>query len=306
MLVPLRAVVARAANHPRLATARTLLRLLVAAARDYSRHQCSLLAAAVSYYVMFSLFPLLIFAAGVAALVLRDPDLQRRAIDALLEALPLSPSEGRRDLEDLFRAVSGPASGGLGLLGLLGSAWSASNMFGAVRRSLNLVFEAEGRPFLRAKLTDFVTMGLLGLLVVGSVGASAGLALASARAQGPEGVQPLVGALWLLPVYLLPLAVSWAAFLLLYRLVPARPPTLRQALPGAAVAAVLFEVAKALFGLYVRNFANFDLVFGSLGAVAAFLFWVYLSTSIAFYGAEVTAQVVRGGGERGEGPSPPA
>jgi len=213
---------------------------------------------------------------------------------------------GRQDLEDLFRTISGPASGGIGLVGLLGSAWSASNMFGALRRSLNVVFEAGDRPLLRAKLTDFVTMGLLGLLLVGSVGATAILALASGRAQGPEGVRPLVTALWLVPTYLLPFVVSLGAFLLLYRLVPARQPSLRAALPGALVAALMFEVAKNLFGLYVRNFANFDVVFGSLGAGAAFLFWVCVSASIALFGAGVLATLAGGEEGRQREASPPA
>lgn len=306
MVFRLRALAVRAADHPRLAAARTLGRLLLTAARRFSAHQCSLLAAAVSYYVMFSIFPLLVFAAGVAGLLLRDPDLQQRAIDAVMDALPLSPTQGRQNLEDLFRTISGPASGGIGLVGLLGSAWSASNMFGALRRSLNVVFEAGDRPLLRAKLTDFVTMGLLGLLLVGSVGATAILALASGRAQGPEGVRPLVTALWLVPTYLLPFVVSLGAFLLLYRLVPARQPSLRAALPGALVAALMFEVAKNLFGLYVRNFANFDVVFGSLGAVAAFLFWVYVSASIALFGAEVSATLAGGEEGRQREASPPA
>jgi membrane protein len=147
-----------------LAFLRTLARLLLTAARGYSQHGCSLLAAAISYYVMFSLFPLLIFAAGVAALILRDPDLQRRAIDAILDALPLNPIKGRQDLEDLFRTISGPTSGGIGLLGLVGSAWSASNMLAAVRRSLDVVFETPSRPLVRGKLADFTAMAALSLL----------------------------------------------------------------------------------------------------------------------------------------------
>ncbi len=272
-----------------LAPLRTLVRLLLTAARGHSRHGCSLLAAAISYYVMFSLFPLIIFAAGMAALVLRDPDLQRRAIDSILEALPLSPTEGRQDLEELFRAISGPTSGGIGLLGLLGSAWSASNMLAAVRRSLDVVFEAQSRPLVRAKLTDFAAMAALGLLLLASIALSLSLSLAQRALEGEGAAGIVMDVLLLALSYLLPLGVSLAAFLFLFAWVPAVRPSWRQALPGAVVAALLFEAAKNVFGLYVRNFANFDVVFGSLGAVAAFLFWVYLSATIMLYGAEVVA-----------------
>jgi membrane protein len=272
-----------------LAFLRTLARLLLTAARGYSQHGCSLLAAAISYYVMFSLFPLLIFAAGVAALILRDPDLQRRAIDAILDALPLNPIKGRQDLEDLFRTISGPTSGGIGLLGLVGSAWSASNMLAAVRRSLDVVFETPSRPLVRGKLADFTAMAALSLLLLASVGLSLLLALAQRRLVGEGAAGAALDALLLALSYFLPLPVSLAAFLFLFVWVPATRPSWRHALAGATVAALLFEVAKNLFGLYVRNFANFDLVFGSLGAVAAFLFWVYLSAAIMLYGAEVVA-----------------
>ncbi len=272
-----------------LAPLRTLVRLLLTAARSHSRHGCSLLAAAISYYVMFSLFPLIIFAAGMAALVLRDPDLQRRAIDSILEALPLSPTEGRQDLEELFRAISGPTSGGIGLLGLLGSAWSASNMLAAVRRSLDVVFEAQSRPLVRAKLTDFAAMAALGLLLLASIALSLSLSLAQRALEGEGAAGVVMDVLLLALSYLLPLGVSLAAFLFLFAWVPAVRPSWRQALLGAVVAALLFEAAKNVFGLYVRNFANFDVVFGSLGAVAAFLFWVYLSATIMLYGAEVVA-----------------
>ncbi|HXG42052.1 MAG TPA: YihY/virulence factor BrkB family protein [Dehalococcoidia bacterium] len=302
MNLRLRSLVARAASSPRLVPLRNVARLLLAAARGHSRHGCSLLAAAISYYVMFSLFPLIIFAAGVTALVLRDADLQRRAIDAILEELPLSPTEGRQDLEDLFRSISGPTSGGLGLLGLVGSAWSASNMLAAVRRSLDVVFETPSRPLVRAKLTDFAAMAALGLLLLASIALSLLLVLAQRLLAGEGAAGAALDALLLALSFLLPLGVSLAAFLFLFVWVPAARPSLRQALPGAAVAALLFEVAKNVFGIYVRNFANFDVVFGSLGAVAAFLFWVYLSATIMLYGAEVVAAAM---GEE-KGPSLPA
>jgi membrane protein len=132
-------------------------------------------------------------------------------------------------------------------------------------------------------------MAALGLLLLASIALSLSLSLAQRALEGEGAAGIVMDVLLLALSYLLPLGVSLAAFLFLFAWVPAVRPSWRQALPGAVVAALLFEAAKNVFGLYVRNFANFDVVFGSLGAVAAFLFWVYLSATIMLYGAEVVA-----------------
>jgi uncharacterized BrkB/YihY/UPF0761 family membrane protein len=75
--------------------------------------------------------------------------------------------------------------------------------------------------------------------------------------------------------------------------VPAAKVRLRDVWLGALVAAFLFEVTKVGFSIYLENFSNYDLVYGSLGAVAAFLFWVYLAANILLFGAEVASEYPR-------------
>jgi membrane protein len=99
-----------------------------------------------------------------------------------------------------------------------------------------------------------------------------------------------LGAWWWVASILVPILVSCAAFLLVYWAVPTRRLQPKYLLPGALLAAVLFEAVKIGFNVYLENFSNYDLVFGSLGAVVAFLFWVYLSANILLLGAEVAAE----------------
>jgi YihY family inner membrane protein len=106
-----------------------------------------------------------------------------------------------------------------------------------------------------------------------------------------------LGFVWILPAVLLPLLLSFAAFLLLYWLVPAGHRHPREVWHGALLAAAVFEVTKSLFGIYLQNFSNYDVVFGSLGAVAAFLFAVYVSAGIMLFGAEVAAEYPKLGAE---------
>src|SRR5690606_9493399 len=86
-----------------------------------------------------------------------------------------------------------------------------------------------------------------------------------------------------------PIAISFVAFFMVYWIVPARRLPPKYIVAGALLAAVLFEVVKVGFTVYLENFASYDVVFGSLGAVVAFLFWVFLSANILLLGAEVVS-----------------
>jgi membrane protein len=85
---------------------------------------------------------------------------------------------------------------------------------------------------------------------------------------------------------LMPVIISTCAFTLLYALVPNRPVPLRHAIAGGLVAALLFELAKRGFALYVTAFPTYQTIYGALAAVPIFLIWIYLSWSVTLLGAE--------------------
>jgi membrane protein len=87
----------------------------------------------------------------------------------------------------------------------------------------------------------------------------------------------------------LPLLFTTAALTLLYALVPARPVPWRNALAGAAVAALAFEAAKHGFAFYVTRISTYELVYGTLAALPVFLIWIYLCWLIVLAGAAITA-----------------
>src|SRR3990167_6297609 len=89
----------------------------------------------------------------------------------------------------------------------------------------------------------------------------------------------------------MPLLFSVAAFTLLYATVPNAQVPMRHALLGGLFAAVLFEVAKMLFGLYVRLFPGYQLIYGAFATVPLFLLWIYVSWLIVLFGAEVVCNL---------------
>jgi membrane protein len=276
---------------PLLNAAKTLF---LNSAREFQEDGGMQMAAAISYYVLFSLFPLLIFAAGMAGLFL-DEDAQQKIIDLVLDNIPLTETDGRDAVTEAVEGIAGPGGGGVGLFGLLAMAWSGSNLFGAIRRALNVAFDdvETQRPFVQAKLIDLALVLALSLFFMTSIAGMAALRVVRRRSEDLAAIgeaADAMGALWDAGSYFLPLLFSFAAFMVLYTLAPARPRRPAQVWPGALVAAVLFETGKFGFSVYLENFGNYDVVLGALGAVVAFLFWVYLSANFMIFGAEIASE----------------
>lgn len=275
------------------------------AAAGFSRDRCAQMAAAISFWALFSIFPLVMALVAVAGLFVDRSTVQHEVIDWVTSYVSVTP-EGRADLE---RMLSGAVSGlgAIGLVGLVGLVWSASALMSAVRNGVDAAWSTTvRRHFLRGKVLDLGLVTALGALFALSIAAT----FLARFAQGlvPEGsaLDDVVTAAWGLSTWLVPFVVSTASFLLAYRILPPVRTRIRDVWVGAAIAGVLFEVAKAALAIYFQRFATYDEVYGSLGAVITFLFFVYVAACILLLGAELAAtwpRVRAGalGGESGGG-----
>lgn len=288
----------------------TSLRSFRQTASRFIADDCPQMAAAISYYALFSLFPLLILLVSLAGVFLRDDTLRRELVDEVMKNIPLDQGEGRDAVGD---AISGTSKGSaaIGIIGLAGMAWSGSAVFGAIRRALNKVFRDTPwkRPFVRQKLVDLAMVFAVGLFFLTSIATTAALRIVRAHGAQLAGLGDFserVALPWDVASFVAPLALSFAAFAFLYALVPARRRRLAEVWPGAILAAALFEVAKMSFSLYLEHIADFELVYGSLGAVLALMFWIYVSSNVMLLGAElavVATNLPQLEGERPRGPS---
>ncbi len=273
----------------RLPVAGQALALLRRGIREFREDHCPQMAAAIAFHLLFSMFPLAIMAVGITGLITQDPHARDTVTKAVLGVVPLS-SHGRQQLRALLGSVSGGA-GALGLLGLIGVLWSASGVMAAARTALNIAWDTDAkRPFLRGKLIDLALVA--GAFLV--TGATLGLTLAESiiRRSAVHLPQPLHG---LAPAsaVLISVALLFAAFAFLYRFVPAVPTRLSGIWPGALTAAAGFEALQYGFSVYVSFFSHFNKVYGALGAIVAFMFFVYLAAMVFLFGAEVASEYPR-------------
>ena len=262
------------------------------AAKNYGDHGGAVYAAAMSYYVLFSLFPLLIFGVAVLGLLVRDPSIQDRIVSAIVDQFP--PEVNLRG--QVEAAVAGVAESYITVLGLLGglaAVWTASGVFGSLRRALNRAFDVPGaQSFIHGKLVDLASvLGVMGLVVL-SMAATAALGLFRALADDYVAGWP-ANLVWGLVYFLVPFGLSFVAFLVVFRLIPNLRVRLADLWIGALLAAVGFELAKAGFGLYLANFDRYQEVYGALGGAVIFLFFVFVVSNIVIFAAELTSELVK-------------
>jgi len=268
-----------------------LLTLAVKTIQEFLKDNCMNMAAAISYYGLFSIFPLALAAISISGFVLKSPDLEAKLIDAIGELAP-----GSSDF--ITSAIRGVIStrAATGVVGTLGLVWSATAVFNAIKRSINTAWGVtQPRPFIKDKLMDFSMMAGAGALFLLSLSATAGIRVIrelSSRQLNSlfPTLSPDGDLLWNSLTTLLPGLLTFLTFLLLYRFVPNTRVRFRDVWLGALVGAIAFEVAKNVFAWYMSSFASYSAVYGTLGKLIAFMMWIYISNAILLFGAELAAE----------------
>ncbi len=282
----------RAARHRASATFARLqqwypARLGQVVIQGFSRHKGGIYAAALAYYALLSFFPFLILLVSLVSLVIGDPATRGRAVSFVVSQIPQAADFGD-EIERSIADLSGVRGGLIGVVGLLGSLLGASQVIGALRRALNDAFQVtRPRPSIRGRLIDL--LAVLGLVALAVVWTALGLLLSALavipRRLGLELAWVLSGwVLWLLSLFL-----TWALTLLAYAVLPASRPGWRDLAIGAFAAALGIELVRAGFDVYVARFGRYDVVYGALGGVVAFLVFVYLVAVVTLLGAQLAA-----------------
>ena len=243
------------------------------------------LAAAIAYYALLSLFPLAVVLVAGASLVLPEEGARAEVVDRIVEGMPLSES-GRDDLRGALEgAIAG--AGAVGIVSLVALMWTASGLMGAVRTGLTAVTHADdSRPWLRGKAVDLVMVLLTGVVFIVAAGSTVAARVAGESVLEPIGLGALTGPLLGI---LTPIALAFLVLGALLRLVPAEPIPWSGVWRGAAAGAVAVWALATGFGVYVENFGRYNALYGSLGAAAALLVFVFLTAIVLLATAAAAA-----------------
>ena len=271
---------------PRIRAKRVLC-YLIRLSDAFGMHQCSLMACACAYIALLSVVPLLVLGIAAFGFLMRSP---HHALDLVIGAVGgYAPNrafvdEAQTILEHIFadRRL-------IGLFGLAGLLFGAHQTFLAMQPAMNLVWVVpETRHWAKQRLIALVaTLYAISLMGV-DLAASAFAVYLQNR---PESFfsSHATSLLLRIGVGLIPMFVITVLFLSLYQFLPARAVPWRSALVGAVVAALLWQITKIAFGLFLLHANSYNRLYGSLGGLVALVVWTYYSMAILLLGAEIAA-----------------
>jgi membrane protein len=269
---------------------------------EWSEDNAARLAAALTFYTLFSLAPLLVLAIGVAGLFLGSEAVRGQLMH---QFAGLVGPDGAEAIEDLIANARRPGesvvASAVGFVLLL---LGASGVVGELKASLNQIWDLPAPPsgffaMVRQRLLSFALVLGIGFVLLVSLLISASLAAASDYLHGGE----VVAGIWIAVNLLVTLGVETALFTAMFKLLPDTPIRWRDVWIGALCTAVLFELGKLLVGLYLGR-AGLASAYGAAGSLVIVLLWIYYSAQILFFGAELT-QVMARRRDAAAAPAPP-
>ena len=245
--------------------------------------------AALAYYTLFSIAPLLLIVIGVAGLVF-GPDAARGEIFGQLRGL--MGDDGAAAVEHLLQSADKPQGGTIATVtGVLMLLLGATSVFGELQNALDRIWRAPARMktsgwwnLLRSRLLSFgMVLGIAFLLMVSLIMSAVVSALGKWWSPALKG--------WESIAHLLDILVSFGMvtlmFAMIYKIIPRVRIRWRDVWIGAAVTAALFAVGKFLIGLYLGR-SSVASAFGAAGSLVVMMVWVYYSAQIFLLGAEFT------------------
>ena len=237
----------------------------------------------------------LLLISGIALLLGSSPEDAARTVAGLLMAFLPNNTPSAIDLLNGIVTDVLRTRGAVTIYAAVGFAWFSTRLFGSLRSVLALIFDGTDRGIMVGKLFDFLATIVATMALVVYVAMSTYLDMATTR-----GVALLariglresaMGTLTYMTGRLIAISIVFTLFYAMYHGLPRRRPSVRTALTAAAAASLMFEIARHVFSLLVRQFDPSSLYTGTIAVIVAVVFWTYYGALIFLVGGE-TAQAV--------------
>jgi membrane protein len=266
--------------------AHTLIDVLKTAASEWLDDKAPRLGAALAYYMIFSVAPIVVIVIGIAGLIFGRDAAQQGIID---EITGLVGAEGGAAVRTMVESASHPASGLVGsLLGAAMLLFGATGLFGQLQDALDTIWEVEPKPgrgvwgVARDRFLSFsMVLGVAFLLLVSLIVSAALSALGGLLGEWHVSVLGQVADA------VVSLVVITLLFAMIFRFLPDVRVAWRDVWLGATLTAVLFIAGKFAIGLYLGSTGAAS-AYGAVGSLAVLLIWLYYSAQIFLFGAELT------------------
>jgi membrane protein len=266
-----------------------LLKILKTAFSEWSRDKCPQLGAALAYYTVFSLAPLVLVLLAIFGFIYGGSDQAREKIIDQLRYLV--DANGLKVIQDIANNAAQPKAGIVAAaIGILVALFGASGVFGQLQDALNTIWGVKSRPnqgiwtFLRARFLSFAMVGGVCFLLLVSL---TGESLLKGLHTYLQNLFPGGHYLGLAVFYVFDVAIIILVFAMIFRFLPEAKIAWHDVWTGAALTAILFMIGKFLLSAYLSSGAAGS-AYGAASSLITLLVWIFYSAQILLFGAEFT------------------
>jgi membrane protein len=262
------------------------LNIIKHALKTFSVTNAPQAAAALAYYAIFSLFPLLLVGVAAGSYFISTQQIYQDVTQFVHQVIPVSPQVIDENLREVLEA-----RGTVGIVSLVTLLWAASGVFTNLAHNINLAWpKAIRRNFLQNRLAGFSIIGGLSILLIMSIVLNWVIQLAPLLI--PWSASPSTERLWRLASDLGTWLMIFLIFLALYRWIPTSDVSWGATIWGALVASLGWKAATASYSWFLTSgLGPYQVVYGSLSAIMALLFLIFLVAVITLFGAHLSAAI---------------
>jgi len=258
-----------------------------ASAKSFQQEGGARGAAGMAYYTLFSLFPLLIVMVTIGSFFVDDSQTSSRVAQLVISVIPVGQDLVERNIERILVLRNS-----IGILGLVGLLWSGSNAFSMMVHHITSAWPVDERRTFFQKRLFGLAMVIIMLLVLFVLTLSSTILNVIVKYQEAVPGYELLFTSWLggFGTKLFYWVVPFLFFYSLYRIIPMGRVPIKAAGFSALIITIIWRLASNAFQAYLRSgLARYEVIFGSLSAIAILLLWIYISSVILFFGAHLCA-----------------
>ncbi len=255
---------------------------------DFLSKNCPYISGAISFYFIFSFFPLMLGFISITGYLSGGEEQQEKLAETILSIIPVSQGFVSELVGDIVssRAITG-------LTGIIALFWASTAAFGAIRKGINSAWGInKTRPFIEERIIDFSLVLGAGLMLMFILLIPAVLSFGKEIMQVYSNITEIELALfWYFIERLVIPLLTFITFLCLYKFLPNTEVRFFDVWSGALFSTVSFEIAKLIVVWYVGVAPIYNTVYGTVGAIMALMAWVYISALILLFGALISSRI---------------
>ncbi len=260
-----------------------IFRYLHALVRKFIDDGSAMFAASISYYSLFSIFPIILLIFSLSGIFLARSEFLDTVQNFIRENIPMGSDFILANIDGVMKNILG-----LGVVGLVLFIYGATSVFNAIEYAFLKIFKLEKKKLWESKLYGFLIIIFIIVIALVTIGLSILFSYLTRNVLGFFKTDSFVSSvIFRILTIIISIIFNFLLFLTVYYFGIARQLNFRQLWLGTLTGALIWEGVKLGFVFYLNNFANYARVYGSIGSIIAFLFWVYISVLILLLGAEI-------------------